>query len=294
MKTLNEQISEIKNSQVSNNKKQQALIKLGLRDHEINILFASWSAEERIARSEMFRFTFGVEIECNIYRSTVEQVFASNGVNYHYEGYNHTDNREYYKFVTDASVSGLSPIECVSPVLTGNTNGFKSLEACCKSLNQGNAYVNKSCGLHVHIGGNITDKQYCNTFVNYKMLEDVIDTFMAFSRRADENGYCRSVKHLSFSECNNPSDVQYACHHSRYFKINAMSWTRHRTIEFRQHQGTTNYEKISNWVNFCAKLVGWSKNNRLANRIESIDDIPFLTDTEKAYFKARKAEFDAR
>ena len=126
------------------------------------------------------------------------------------------------------------------------------------------------------------------------MLENVIDTFMAQSRRADNNIYCHSMAGLNFENCNTVSDVQSVCSHDRYFKVNSMAWNRHHTIEFRQHQGTTNYEKISNWVKFCAKLVGWSKNNRLTNRIELIDDIPFLTDTEKAYFKARKAEFDAR
>ena len=66
-----------------------------------------------------------------------------------------------------------------------------------------------------------------------------------------------------------------------------MSINRHGTIEFRQHQGTTDFEKISNWVRFCAKLVQWSKENVLSNDALSIDNIPFITESEKAFFKSR-------
>ena len=74
---------------------------------------------------------------------------------------------------------------------------------------------------------------------------------------------------------------------NRYFKVNACSYSRHRTIEFRQHQGSTDFEKISNWVNFCAKLVAWSKKNVLSSEASSIDEIPFLTAKEKSFFKSR-------
>ena len=74
----------------------------------------------------------------------------------------------------------------------------------------------------------------------------------------------------------------------RYYKVNAESYTRHKTIEFRQHQGSTNYKKIEMWVKFCAKLVGWSRNN-----VFTSEDIPFLNKEEKAFFQSRKDAFAA-
>ena len=291
MKTLHQEIEEIKNAASSRKFKEQALIKLGLREHEAMLLLDTWATETRTRRSERFTFTFGVEIECDIAQSIVARTFTSNGVNYHYEGYNHVDNRTHYKFVTDGSLSGNNPIECVSPVLNGSKSGFDSLKACCKSLNEGGARVNRSCGLHVHIGGRISDAQFVNVFRNYQKLERLIDTFMASSRRANENGYCKSLQGLNLNGCSNFRDVQYRCNHCRYYKVNAMAFTRHRTIEFRQHQGTTDYAKISNWVKFCAKLVQWSKSNLFAHEITSIDAIPFLNEEEKAFFKARAEQF---
>lgn len=82
-------------------------------------------------------------------------------------------------------------------------------------------------------------------------------------------------------------DVLNIMNGNRYYKVNACSYARHNTIEFRQHQGSTDFEKISNWVNFCAKLVAWSKKNVLSSEVSSIEEIPFLTAKEKSFFKSR-------
>lgn len=210
-----------------------------------------------------------------------------NEMPFRYEGYNHTDNNHYYKFVSDSSIRGENPIECVSPVLTGKA-GMKSLENCCKALNETGAQVNISTGLHVHIGAaNLSDEAYINVFKNYQKLERVIDTFMARSRRANNSQWCRTLQGKNFTWCTTKSDIFDTMNGDRYFKVNACSYARHQTIEFRQHQGSTDFEKISNWVNFCAKLVAWSKKNVLSSEVTSIDEIPFLTAKEKSFFKSR-------
>lgn len=42
---------------------------------------------------------------------------------------------------------------------------------------------------------------------------------------------------------------------SRYFKINFESFATHGTVEFRHHSGTTEYEKIVNWVKLTQAMV---------------------------------------
>lgn len=182
-------------------------------------------------------------------------------------------------------------IECVTPVLKGR-NGLASLKKACATLNAAGAKVNRTTGLHVHIGAkDLTGEQYVSVFVNYQMLETLIDSFMAGSRRANNNTYCMTLRGKRLANCHTQEDVLNAFGNDRYYKVNACSWSRHRTIEFRQHQGSTDYEKISNWISFCAKLVVWSRDNRLTSPIASIDEIPFLTNDEKAYFKRRQREF---
>lgn len=283
MKTLNEEIDEIKKMNCSISQKKSALVKLGLRKYDIEVLLADIPRPVR----ETHSFTFGVEIECLVEARLVRESAQKNGMRYQYEGYNHTDNNHYYKFVSDSSIRGENPIECVSPVLNGKT-GLKSLENCCKVLNDAGATVNRSTGLHVHIGAqNLDDKSYVNTFYNYQKLEKVIDTFMALSRRANNSQWCKSLQGIDFSQCQNKTDICYVMDFNRYYKVNACSYERHGTIEFRQHQGSTDFEKISNWVNFCAKLVAWSKKNRIKDEVSTIDEIPFLTNKEKSFFKSR-------
>lgn len=283
MRTLSEEIQDIKNGKGSKTMKKEALIKLGLRKHEIDIVLADLPKQVR----ESFKFTFGVEIECLVASSVMRECATRNAMPFQYEGYNHTDNNHYYKFVSDSSIRGENPIECVSPVLTGKV-GMKSLENCCKALNEANAQVNVSTGLHVHIGAqNLSDEAYVNVFKNYQKLERVIDTFMACSRRANNSQWCMTIQGLDYSNCITKYSVRNVMRNNRYYKINACSYDRHKTIEFRQHQGSTDFEKISNWVNFCAKLVAWSRKNVLANEVTSIDEIPFLTVKEKSFFKNR-------
>lgn len=283
MKTLNEEIQEIKNMKGSKAAKKEAFVKLGLRKYDIELLLSELPKPIR----EVHKFTFGVEIECLVVGSLMRECAVRNEMPFQYEGYNHRDNNHYYKFVSDSSIRGENPIECVSPILTGKA-GLKSLETCCKALNEANAQVNVSTGLHVHIGAaTLSDEAYVNVFKNYQRLEKVIDTFMARSRRANNSRWCRTLQGIDFNCCTTKADVFDVMDGNRYFKVNACSYLRHKTIEFRQHQGSTDFEKISNWVNFCAKLMAWSKKSVLSSDINSIDEIPFLTKKEKSFFKSR-------
>jgi len=305
MKTLNDQINDVLKSQKSASEKRSELVKLGLRDIDVSILFKinadlvgtrRREAHDTLARI-ISRYTFGVEIECyNAPRENLLAAARDNGLAMQSEGYNHTDNRRYYKLVSDSSIDGNDPVECVSPILNGGASGFNSLKACCAALKQVGAKVNFSTGLHVHVGGAITEKQYINTFVNYFYLENVIDTFMPQSRH--DNQYASGIHGTAqrgqvalnyLLAAQTIEDVNRAFHYDRYYKINVCSWSRHNTIEFRQHNGTTNYKKIQMWATFCLKLVAWSADNRLTADVQSINDIPFLTTAEKEYFTQRAA-----
>ncbi len=287
MKTLREEVNEIKSANISRNAKKAALAKLGITPYEIGLMLAS----EPTATMPRTAFTFGVEIECNVARGAVREAAEVTGMSYEYEGYNHRDGHSYFKFTSDGSVRGENPIECVSPVMQG-AKGKSTLKCAIDTLNRAGASVNRSCGLHVHIGAaSLTGQQFANVFNNYFYLETLIDSFMAPSRRRDVNGYCCSLKdHSALTRCASISDVKCTLNNDRYHKLNPMSYDRHKTIEFRQHQGSTDYKKILNWVMFCGKLVEWSKKNRLTADVTSVDDLKFLTATEKKFFKARIAE----
>lgn len=318
MKTLSEQINEVLTSKKTKSAKRYDLSKLGLTNLDIQVLFKTHSdvieqtsvegtrtprttGERRATINALaMKYTFGVEIECfNAPRQTLMQALANN----HLRAQNRTEYRDAhtgsyaraYRLVHDGSIEGANGVECVTPILKG-TRGFNSLQSCCNALNSIGARVNASTGLHVHVGGGISEKQYINTFINYYRLEQVIDTFMAASRR--DAYYAAAIHHTNQNYHNqvdtnllcraqSVTDVYNAFHGNRYYKINVCSWQRHSTIEFRQHSGTTNFEKIRMWSLFCLKLVAWSADNRLRSDVRTIDDIPFLNNREKEWFKQR-------
>lgn len=297
-KSLNELINEVKNSTMSKNNKAIALKLAGLRDNEIEFILDTTyvpNLPTQVA-STRFYYTFGVEIECiNANRHSLTEAASRNNVALRCEGYNHTDNRRYFKVVSDGSLTGSDANEIVSPILAGQKKGFESIKNIISVLDEVGAKVNSSCGLHVHIGiAKLTDEQYVNIFKNYQKLELAIDSFMAYSRRANNGHYAKSLQDYDFSSCHTKLDVEDVLRCDRYYKLNPVSYLRHSTIEFRQHQGTTNYKKIEMWVKFCAKLVAWSRSNVLTEAINNIDGIPFLSKAEKSFFKARKNEIEER
>ena len=195
-----------------------------------------------------------------------------------------------FRIKRDQTIKGRSPYEIVTPILKG-ADGFGKLKHLCSELDYCMSEVNESCGLHVHIGAaNMTDAHYIRIIRNYQRLEALIDSFMPLSRRANNNGFCRSLQGFDFSRCTTKRDV-YDLMNSRYYKINGHAYFRHQTIEFRQHSGTTDYTKISMWIQFLAALVKYSEKNEITS-CNSIDEIPFLNAEQKAYFNNRRASLN--
>lgn len=265
------------------------------RQQIATIVFMNQSASraER-ANNASLRFTIGVEIECyNLNKSAVLAALRAESVNAIETGYNHTDYTDTYKLGYDGSISGSNGCEVVSPIL----RNLSSLKKVCKVINEAGAKVNKSCGLHVHFGAkDFTIAQWVRIIRNYAALEEIIDSFMPASRRGSENGYCKSVSVPAYSLAHTSpctiTDIQAAFRRDRYYKVNAMAYNGHKTIEFRHHSGTTDFTKIEMWINFLRGLLEYSINNETIISVSSIDEIPFLTNAQKSYFNNRKSELN--
>ncbi len=220
-----------------------------------------------------FNRRFGVEIEAyNVERHTLATALRAAGIETCVEGYNHTP-RPHWKIVTDASLRGANAFELVSPILEGAA-GLAQLETVCRVLKQQRAYINRSCGLHVHFDAeHIGLPQTKNLLINYARYEHVIDSFMPASRRGFTNTYCRSLTNLT-SQIDTARSISHLANsvmQSRYYKVNLQSYLRYKTIEFRQHSGTVEFEKISTWVLFLHNLVEYSRTSRVETAsLESI------------------------
>jgi len=205
---------------------------------------------------------FGVEIEAfGIERDVLLRALRLAGLNCETESYNHT-TRNHWKIVSDSSIEGEHSFELVSPILEG-ISGLEQVQKVSVVLGRLRAKINKSCGLHIHFdAANMDLKCWKNLILNYANLESVIDSMMPESRRA--NDYCRTmgIENLK-SQIESAQTIEIAANifPSRYRKINTQAYFRQKTVEFRQHSGTIESEKIINWILFLHNLVSYSAMN---------------------------------
>lgn len=280
-------------AKVKEMQKMTGMTAAAARQQIATIIFMNQSASraERVANASL-RFTIGVEIECyNLNKSVVLAALRAERVNAIETGYNHTDYADIYKLGYDGSICGRNGCEVVSPIL----HNLSSLKKVCKVINEAGAQVNKSCGLHIHFGAkDFTIEQWVRIIRNYAAIEAIVDSFMPASRRGDNNCYCKSIVNAAryVIGARSMSDIQSAFRRDRYHKVNVMAYNGHKTIEFRQHSGTTDFAKIEAWINFLRALIEYSINNEAIINASSIDELPFLTDAQKAYYNNRKAELN--
>lgn len=269
----------------------------------------SITVPQRTIPEELFRLTnftfnhkFGIEIEgFNITQRELVAELSQAGIATSFEGYSH-ETRNNWKVVTDGSLRGSNTFELVSPILEGEP-GLQKLKTATLITKGLEGKVNKTCGLHVHLDARDFDrKTWIRIFKNYAILESKIDKFMANSRRGNENRYCQSINTTLMNQAlniaENKQELQPTLQclsdglgNNRYTKVNIKSFWRHGSIEFRQHQGTMDYEKMKNWILFLARLVEFSKHEVLRN--DSWEEMGrFLTADLVNYYKQRTNELN--
>lgn len=234
-----------------------------------------------------FNRRFGIEIEAyNCDKHRLAQELRDAGVDVAVEGYNHHTS-DHWKLVTDGSLTGNNTFELVSPVLEGEA-GLQQLQKVCWVLDFCNVKVNNSCGLHIHMdAADFTIETWRNLAMTYRRLEPVIDSFMPDTRR--NNRYCKcltGISERSIMEAQNIMQLRSAFRNDRYHKLNLEAYARHRTVEFRQHSGTTNFTKMENWIRFAANMITFAKHG-MVNLGCPLSNIPFLTADQKVFFKLR-------
>lgn len=210
---------------------------------------------------------FGVEIEFKGNRQAVADYMNAHGVECVIEEYNHTTCR-HWKIITDSSAE----YELVSPPICGDA-AIAEIKIACEALSAAGVRVDRTCGLHVHHSAeDLNVQQFTNIFALYIKLEETIDTFVPESRRADNNTFCRSLalsaaeKNRKLQQLKNAKSINEIANNiytSRYVKVNAQSYLRYGTIEFRQHSGTVDFDKIYNWILLTQRIVERAKEGKV-------------------------------
>lgn len=230
--------------------------------------------------------TFGVEIECfGVTREELRFRLAQLGIEALLENHVISSDNWFWIIGEDGTIGSDPGIELKSPKLAGlGSDGILSLCHVVDVLNKiPKLDVDKSCSLHVHWDvSDYTGWDLIQLLKIYAKYEPVIDLFLAEDRRGDRNIHCRSlVKKDGFSWIDRLYDkVGYAAYEvaaefestqfispvtsfptARHHKLNPVSVLKYGTVEFRQHQGTLDWEAIKNWILFTGQLVNRAKSD---------------------------------
>ena len=132
-------------------------------------------------------------------------------------------------------------VEFRSPPFKGD-GGLRLLHDGVRKIRDMGFRANKSCGLHCHvdmISSSVEDRKALYKFGNW-VQEDI---YKLVARSRTNGQYCKKL-----STTMDRAD--------RYVWLNMRhAFDRHRTCEFRLHHGTTQPDRIVEWVKVCLRIV---------------------------------------
>lgn len=139
---------------------------------------------------------------------------------------------------SDGSVSPRASDAQEAALLVG-PNGYKRLEKTCKMIRERGGFVNKTCGLHVHLDVRNEDRRVIG--IKASKLWDAMPILLdLIPEERKSSTYCKIVKPAF--------DID------RYAAINLRSVAEHGTIEVRMGAGSLNAGKIWHWANLLAYI----------------------------------------
>ena len=210
-------------------------------------------------------YAFGIELEGLIKsRNEMYQKMKDAGFKVVMTGYDHTIENDLWKVGDDGSVrrnmndeeqEQFQSIELTSPKLFGD-EGFKKIKKAIEIWDEIGGCVNNSCGYHIHIDAfNYNDDDLIRLLLVWMKIESVIYFLVSPSRRNNDR-YAKMLRREIPPEIARLLlGINLDVNRDRYYALNRVAYDRYRTVEFRIHQGTRNFEKIKYWAVFCLKLM---------------------------------------
>lgn len=242
---------------------------------------------------------FGIEIEMTgITRSRAAEVIAAYfGTRIQYEGTSYdayyaidSESRK-WKVMSDGSINcqrregrrkvfadGSHSVEMVSPIC--QYKDIEVVQELVRKLREAGAFVNSSCGIHIHISAAPFDAPHLRNLVNIMAAkEDMIYKALKVARDREQS-YCRKIdphflerlnqqkpttrEQLKRLWYNGDDGCRQHYHSSRYHCLNLHSVFQKGTVEFRAFNGELHAGKIKAYIQFCLAISAQALNQRSA------------------------------
>jgi len=242
------------------------------------------------------RREFGIELEgFGLEREQIYQALRPLRQKGAYASVGEKFNKRIWEWVIaqDSTIKQPYPLELISPALNG-VKGLRQIKRICDVLNKLEIQTNENCGLHVHwSAGDFTGRHMINLLRLYGKYEKILDFIFPLSRRDDQSPFAHSLlrdgstawlyregvfrthayqlaKDFEKTQATtNTSSYPTARHH----KVNICAYNKYRTVEFRQHEGTFDFEKIKNWIVFSQQLINRAKDTSVTEGVATWESL---------------------
>lgn len=176
--------------------------------------------------------------------------------------------------------------EVVSPILT--YEDMEDLQEIVRKLRHAGAFVNKSCGIHIHIDAKPHTPETLKNLVNLMaQKEDIL--YKALQIDPQRIRYCQKVNENLLEMINKKkpktlealADLWYAdtsgsryqhYNESRYRGLNLHATFTKGTVEFRLFNSTTHAGEIKSYIQFCLALSHQALTQKKASCRRSVTD----------------------
>ncbi len=157
--------------------------------------------------------------------------------------------------------------------VTFRTGRDQIVRDICGWLLANNAYVNKSCGTHVHFDMRGLDEiSVAEKGIKLARCVGALKELLPKSRK--NSMYCTDKTFLN----------------NHYSFVNLGAYEEHRTIEVRGHNGTINADKILNWIKLCENIMNSKKPAKEIRTLKELLKYETLDPSVRTYIKNRSKD----
>ena len=248
---------------------------------------------------------FGIEIEfTGISRRKAADVVAeyfhvsSHYVGRTYDAYEVRDEQNrLWKLMSDSSITaqrrdrysrqkisadGTYRVEFVSPICT--YEDIPKIQEIVRSLRSAGAFVNDSCGIHVHVDASNHDIRSLRNLVNIMASKEDI-FYKALDIKCERERFCKKVDTDFLDKLNRRkphsreqlsrlwygNDSRHHGHYdrSRYHALNLHSVFQKGTVEFRMFNSTLHAGKVKTYIQFSLAISAQAVNQKKASALKT-------------------------